>query len=313
MRRNIPWKSLIATVAAILLLAAVPGDATAASPWRTDFHKAEAEAKRSGKLLLLHFHASWCGPCRQMDHEVLKSSKLAALLGSNVIAVKVDSDRYPRVTSRFGIQGLPSDLFVQPDGKILARTSGYQPAATYLRTVSTQNSRFSRTQRAIAAHKPKPSRTTLRPVVGDRRKPDRKTAAIHLDSELKLDDSESQFAPGLGGFCPVTLWSSRKWKTGRREYAVQYKGETYYLAGSKERERFREDPRRFAPQLLGCDPVILSEQDTAVAGSTGWGAFYDGELYLFKSSQTRTRFKEDPQRYSRTRHVLREEVQRRRL
>ena len=130
MRRNIPWKSLIATVAAILLLAAVPGDATAASPWRTDFHKAEAEAKRSGKLLLLHFHASWCGPCRQMDHEVLKSSKLAALLGSNVIAVKVDSDRYPRVTSRFGIQGLPSDLFVQPDGKILARTSGYQPAAT---------------------------------------------------------------------------------------------------------------------------------------------------------------------------------------
>ena len=147
MRPSRSYKFLAAALATVLFFATNPGNVSAASHWRTDFHQAEAEAKRDGKLLLLHFHASWCGPCRRMNSEVLSSAKLARLLGTQVIAVKVDSDRYPGVVSRFGIHSLPSDVFLQPDGKILGRTSGYQAASTYLRTVSSFSARFARQRR----------------------------------------------------------------------------------------------------------------------------------------------------------------------
>jgi YHS domain-containing protein len=59
------------------------------------------------------------------------------------------------------------------------------------------------------------------------------------------------------------------------------------------------------PRLLGCDPVVLYRTDRAMSGSTEFGAYFDGGLYLFTAPETRTEFKEHPMRYTRTRHVLR--------
>lgn len=30
--------------------------------WRTDFEQARQEAQRTGKMLVVNMHASWCGP-----------------------------------------------------------------------------------------------------------------------------------------------------------------------------------------------------------------------------------------------------------
>jgi YHS domain-containing protein len=50
--------------------------------------------------------------------------------------------------------------------------------------------------------------------------------------------------------------------------------------------------------------VALLETDRAIPGKTLYGAFYEGELYLFETVENRTRFKSSPPRYTRTRHVL---------
>ena len=63
--------------------------------------------------------------------------------------------------------------------------------------------------------------------------------------------------------------------------------------------------RRYAPRFLGCDPIVIWESDRAVLGSTRFGAFYNDQLYLFTSDQNRQSFKQDPDRYIRTRVVLR--------
>jgi YHS domain-containing protein len=110
---------------------------------------------------------------------------------------------------------------------------------------------------------------------------------------------------GLDGYSPVALVSHRQWTRGKHEFAWEHKGITYYLASRAEFELFRKTPEEFAPKLLGCDPVILSETDRAVPGDTRYGAFFDGDLYLFQSSDTRQRFKTNPPRYTRIQHVLR--------
>jgi len=107
----------------------------------------------------------------------------------------------------------------------------------------------------------------------------------------------------MEGFCPVTLWKTRTWKPGRQEFASEYEGQTYFLASADQREIFKQSPERYAPRLLGCDPVLLTDENEAVPGTTKFGAYYEGALYLFKNLDTRKRFRDDPEPYIRIQQV----------
>ena len=72
---------------------------------------------------LLDFHAEWCPPCKQMRPEVAK------LRAQGVPVRSVDIDAEPDLAARYKVTGVPAFVVVDPDGKSLARTEGYQPAA----------------------------------------------------------------------------------------------------------------------------------------------------------------------------------------
>ncbi len=311
-----PARAVVVAGLTCLFSVAATSTIRAAGVWRSDYQRAKAEALRDNKLLLLHFHASWCGPCRQMERDVLSSPQLGRYLGADVIAVKIDSDRHPELTRRLNVQSLPSDIFVTPQGKVVHRVAGSQSAGNYFNMVSRVSAKFTRTRRTVADKQPAPQ---TEPKLKQRPEPAGDVLAKVDESYHPSDEDDASTRAqeplvdvSLDGFCPVTLWSSREWKRGRAEYAMSYKGQKYFMSSSAELAQFRKEPSRYAPRLLGCDPVVLSEVDQAVPGSTSFGAFYDGELYLFRSSETRARFKQDPRRFSRTRHVLREEIRRRR-
>ena len=50
--------------------------------------------------------------------------------------------------------------------------------------------------------------------------------------------------------------------------------------------------------------MILQKTDRAIPGSTKFGAYFDGALYLFETAESRSEFKKAPMRYVKTRHVL---------
>lgn len=257
-----------------------PADAQQRGPatgdgWQSDFAKAEAEAQRRGLPLVVHFSAEWCLPCRRMERDVLRSAEVARQLGTTFIGVKLDADAHPDLAKRFEVHSLPSDLILGPDGRVLARTTGYQDRRTYLGRIARIDEQISRPHRLVntqPAVAPKPPGA---PVVG------------------------------LDGYSPVSLWNWREWRKGRPEFAVAHQGLTYFLSSADEVSQFKANPERYSPKLLGCDPVVLWESDRAVAGSTKHGAYYDGELYLFRDAQTRRRFKDNPLEFIKTRHVLR--------
>lgn len=101
------------------------------SVWRPDFQAAEERAREEQLPMLIHFGATWCGPCRQMERNVLGTAQVRESLSEGIVGVKVDSDRRRDLMKRFGVSVLPTDLVVAPDGKVLLRQAGYTDVKSY--------------------------------------------------------------------------------------------------------------------------------------------------------------------------------------
>ncbi|MFO0918715.1 MAG: thioredoxin family protein [Planctomycetaceae bacterium] len=271
-------------------------------PWRTDFSAALAEAEQTGKPLLVHFYAIWCGPCAKMERDILKSPEVKKLLSDRVIGVKIDSDRHPELVQRYSVQFLPSDPILDPaNGKVLIELQTDPQRAmdrnTYLSFAASGERRFQQAQSVRIAAKQKAAEHELA-----------KNSAVAPEGNgskpASVELGEPKLLLGLDGFSPVSLTKHRKWIRGTREFTWVYQGVPYQMANADEWKAFRADPESYAPRLLGCDPVILSDSDRAVAGRTKFGAFYNDELYFFANADNRKRFKANPQRFIKTQHVL---------
>jgi YHS domain-containing protein/thioredoxin-related protein len=281
-----------AVMAGLAVLSAAAGG-LADDLWRTDYAQAVAEAERLQRPLLVHFYGAYCPPCKRMEREVLYTRETTDLLNSRFVAVKIDAgdagnEQNMRLVQRFGIHSLPSDVILDPlSGRILSQKQGYQDQRSYLSAALESAGKFEQSLKTQLARQSRSAPTEDEP----------------LNAEVEL--GEPQPIVGLDRYSPVALTKHRQWIRGNPLYAWQHKGITYYLASRSELEEFRANPEDFAPKLLGCDPVMLHETDRAVAGDTRWAAFYDGELYLFHSADSRQRFKSNPTRYTRIQHVLR--------
>ncbi len=315
--------SLCLTVASGTATRVALADPTPASVWKTDFAAAEAEAKSLNRPLVVHFGAVWCGPCKKMEKEVLHIPSTLKVLEAGFVAVKVDVDRSPDVSKRFGIKNMPTDLILSPEGKVLARSEGYttgdQPK--YMGNLAKVSPQYpARTppkkDHAIASLPPTsptmkeklaPPPNKIDPPVESRSIESTTPDDVDKVPELEPNDDADDVQVAMDGYCPVTLRTTRSWKAGNKSISLEYDGQIYYFTTAEKRDEFRAHPGRYAPRLLGCDPVTLADNDIAVRGSTQFGAFYDGALFLFESADSRAKFRKSPTRYSQLKHVLKPE------
>ena len=78
---------------------------------------------QSNTPVIVDFWAPWCGPCR-MVAPVL--DKLAKEYSGKLLVAKVNTDENPEWANKFGVQGIPTMLFVA-NGKIVHRQVGAMP------------------------------------------------------------------------------------------------------------------------------------------------------------------------------------------
>ena len=78
---------------------------------------------QSNTPVIVDFWAPWCGPCR-MVAPVL--AKLAKEYSGKLLVAKVNTDENPEWATKFGVQGIPTMLFVA-NGKIVHRQVGALP------------------------------------------------------------------------------------------------------------------------------------------------------------------------------------------
>jgi thioredoxin 1 len=83
------------------------------------------------KPCLIDFYANWCGPCK-MVAPVLE--ELQKEYGDNLVIYKVNTDEERELSSVFGIQSIPSLLFVPQDGQP-QMAMGALPKATFEKAI----------------------------------------------------------------------------------------------------------------------------------------------------------------------------------
>lgn len=122
---NQHFKHFLAAVLVLLGLTHAAWATDSAIAWRTWDNAQFAEARSSGKLILLDLEAVWCHWCHVMDEQTYRDPKVAELIARHYLPVKVDSDARPDLAERYRDYGWPATIILDADGRDVIKRAGY--------------------------------------------------------------------------------------------------------------------------------------------------------------------------------------------
>ncbi|MBB5440237.1 thiol-disulfide isomerase/thioredoxin [Pedobacter sp. AK017] len=115
-----------------------------------NWEQIKAKAKKENKYIFIDCYATWCGPCKMMDKEVLSLNMVGDVINKDFISIKVQVDstkndtkdiklfsRFARqLEKEYSINALPSYLIFSSEGKPLHKIVGQNNPSTFLLKVN---------------------------------------------------------------------------------------------------------------------------------------------------------------------------------
>jgi len=144
--------------------------------WEKDLEAAKSAAKRSNRLILIHFGATWCQPCQQLEREVFSAPDFGKDLKPNYVAVKLNYDNFPATAHQYGVGSLPCDVILAPNGQVIERMTSPMTSAEYVASLQ-RVAVYART-----GQRPLPPQTATAVVAAPQHAPQQPAYAVPLNS-----------------------------------------------------------------------------------------------------------------------------------
>ena len=100
---------------------------------KKQFSSFEDLLKSSELPVLVDFYATWCGPCQMMT-PILE--QVGANLRDRLQIVKIDTDKYPNLASKYQIEALPT-LVLFKNGQPAEKIEGVHQAPQLIQHLNT--------------------------------------------------------------------------------------------------------------------------------------------------------------------------------
>jgi thiol:disulfide interchange protein len=99
-----------------------------------DWDAALQQAKKQNKLVFLDIYATWCGPCKLLKQYTFTDTSVGRFFNNNFVNVSVDGEKGvgPQLAQQFSIEGYPSLIITDAEGKPVLVTAGYMPVQNLL-------------------------------------------------------------------------------------------------------------------------------------------------------------------------------------
>lgn len=90
------------------------------------YNEAINKAKLENKSILLDFGAKWCGPCHEMEKNVLSDREISKYTDKNFFTLKIDVDTKSgdNLKRRFEVHSVPHYIILNTSEKVLAEVRG---------------------------------------------------------------------------------------------------------------------------------------------------------------------------------------------
>jgi thioredoxin-related protein len=124
--------------------------------WQSDLKGALEQARKEGKLVLLHFGTESCTWCKKMDAETFSNQEVGTACAKGFIAVALDADREKDLTKKYGIERVPTAAVLLPEGELVEILDGYAPAGEFSEWLSHVAKHYSRYRQVEDEHRKSP-------------------------------------------------------------------------------------------------------------------------------------------------------------
>jgi outer membrane lipoprotein-sorting protein len=101
-----------------------------AAKWYTDLEEAKSIAAKTNRKIFVDFMATWCGPCKMLDAEVLQTEGFKKY-SSKLVFLRIDVDAQPGVSKAYNVTAMPTQMVLGADGSVIKSTVGYGGPAPF--------------------------------------------------------------------------------------------------------------------------------------------------------------------------------------
>jgi thioredoxin-related protein len=103
-----------------------------------------AKAKKEKKLVFIDAYASWCGPCKMMEKNVFTQKSVSDYYNTNFINARFDMEKGEGrdIASKFGVRSYPTYLFLNGEGELVSRNTGYMEESMFVAMKLNANSDY---------------------------------------------------------------------------------------------------------------------------------------------------------------------------